>query len=210
MLAAMRDRDVSVALGEGLIVQPEIDVADHAPALDLMVELGAPRINTISLDPDQTRTVDQISQLVEMAWERGMTTTVETSPGFLPGTLAEALEVIDAVGHPALGLLVDTMHIVRGGALPADVAAAADRIRYVQLSDAPMASRSDLSYFEEAMFERMAPGDGELPLRELLAVVPEGTVVSLEVPLRSEAAAGRGPHERLGRCVEATRALLDA
>ena len=42
----------------------------------------------------------------------------------------------------------------------------------------------------------------------LLAVLPGDRVYSLELPLRSEARAGIGPHERLGKCVTAARRLL--
>ena len=58
------------------------------------------------------------------------------------------------------------------------------------------------------MFERLPPGAGELGLRELVAVLPRDRVYSLEIPQRSEAKAGIGPHERLRKCVEAARNLL--
>lgn len=61
---------------------------------------------------------------------------------------------------------------------------------------------------EEAMFERRAPGRGELPLLAVLAALPRDLVIGLEVPLRSEARAGVSPHDRLGRCVDAARDLL--
>ena len=80
-------------------------------------------------------------------------------------------------------------------------------IGYVQLSDATHAPRFD-TYMEEAMYERMVPGEGELPLREVLAILPREVVVGLEIPQRSLAEAGVGPHERLGRCVAAARAML--
>jgi hypothetical protein len=63
------------------------------------------------------------------------------------------------------------------------------------------------SYTEEAMYERMAPGDGELPLAEFLAAVPPDVVVGLEIPMRSLAEAGVGPMDRLRPCVAAARQL---
>jgi hypothetical protein len=62
---------------------------------------------------------------------------------------------------------------------------------------------------DEALHERRAPGDGDLPLAEFLRHVPDGVVVGLEVPIRSEAEAGIGPHARMERCVRQARALLD-
>jgi hypothetical protein len=61
---------------------------------------------------------------------------------------------------------------------------------------------------EEAMFERMVPGEGELPLRELLSALPKDIVIELEVPRRSLALAGVSPADRLRPCVEAARRLL--
>jgi hypothetical protein len=58
------------------------------------------------------------------------------------------------------------------------------------------------------MYERMVPGTGGLPLPEVLAALPGDVVIGLEVPLRSQAQAGVGPHRRLGRCVDAARELL--
>src|ERR1700681_730537 len=50
MLAAMRDRGVTISLGEGLTVRKGGDVRDYASDLDIMCELGVERINTVSMD----------------------------------------------------------------------------------------------------------------------------------------------------------------
>jgi sugar phosphate isomerase/epimerase len=208
MLAAMRDRGVSVSLGDGFVVGPDRDIRDCAEDLEIMAELGAPRVNTISFDPDVSRSTDEIGTLVEMAADAGMETTIESSPGFTPGDLSAALDIISAVGRPDLRLLVDTMHVIRGGATPADLAALdPDTIGYVQLSDVPLTPVGP-TYYEEALFNRMVPGRGELPLLEILAAVPRDRVISLEVPNRSQVEAGLSPHERLGQCVAAAESLL--
>ncbi|HYY02118.1 MAG TPA: sugar phosphate isomerase/epimerase, partial [Mycobacterium sp.] len=55
LLAAMEDRDVSISLGEGLLIAPGVDVRSYADDLDIMAELRIPRINTVSLEPDRAR-----------------------------------------------------------------------------------------------------------------------------------------------------------
>jgi hypothetical protein len=55
----------------------------------------------------------------------------------------------------------------------------------------------------------MMPGSGELPLLEILKVLPPHLAMGLEVPQRGLAKAGVSPHERLSRCVAAARSLLD-
>ena len=53
-------------------------------------------------------------------------------------TAEDALRMIDEVGAPNLGLLLDTFHLVRNGEdLPAVIASAAGSIGHVQLADAP-------------------------------------------------------------------------
>src|ERR1700738_4383467 len=59
MIAALRDRGVTISLGDGFLVLPNADVHAFSADLDAMAELGVPRINTVSLDPDLGRTFDQ-------------------------------------------------------------------------------------------------------------------------------------------------------
>jgi sugar phosphate isomerase/epimerase len=208
MIAALRDRGVSVSLGEGFIVRPGRDVRDAAADMDIMQELGAERLNTLSMDPDLGRTLDQFAVLAEMAGSRGLETTVELCPFLTINNLDVALAAIRHVGRPDFRLLLDVMHLGRSGTSVADIKALDPTlIGYVQLSDAPLKPINP-NYMDEATFQRMVPGEGEMPLREYLAALPPGLVIGLEVPLRAQAEAGMGPAERLGQCVEAARGLL--
>ena len=207
-LAALDDRGVTVSLGDGFVLRPGMDMRDLAGDVAVMAELGAPRVNTVTFDPDFNRSVDQFGVLAEMAAESGMETTLEFSTGLAIADLPTALDAVQAVGRPDFRLLIDTMHLVRSGSGAADIAGlASDLIGYVQLSDVPLVP-TIADYMEEACFERMVPGTGEAPLLEILAALPRHPVIGLEVPLRSQADAGIGPHERLGRCVDAARELL--
>jgi sugar phosphate isomerase/epimerase len=208
MIAAMRDRGVSISLGEGFSLREGQDFGDRRDDLEVMAELGVRRINTVTMDPDLGRSFDRFGKLAETAATLGMETTVEFGPGMSVGDLPTAVTAVDHVGRPDFRLLIDTMHFGRTGSGPADIAALdPGLIGYVQLSDAPVEPRFP-TYMEEAMFERVVPGQGELPLREILAAVPPDVIVGIEVPLRSQAEAGIGPEARLRPCVEAARALL--
>ena len=208
MAAAMRDRGVSLSTAEGFMVRPGADIRDSAADLDAICELGAPRINMISIDPDQTRSFDQFAILVEMAEKRGLESTVEFAPIMMIPDLAAACAAIRHVGRPSFRLLIDTLHVARSGLSAKDLAALDPAlIGYIQLCDAPLAFTQD-SYIHEASVERMAPGDGELPLLDILAALPRDLVVGLEIPMLKDAQAGVDPHRRVGRCVEAARKLL--
>ena len=55
---------------------------------------------------------------------------------------------------------------------------------------------------------RLAPGEGELPLADLLAALPGDRVIGLEIPMRSRAESGVSAYDRLLPCVHSARALL--
>jgi sugar phosphate isomerase/epimerase len=208
LTAAMRDRGVAISLGEGCIIRPNSDIRAAAADMDVMQELGVERLNTVSMDPDLARTLDQLAMFAQMAAERGMVSTIELCPALTINNLDSAVAAVRHVGRPDFNLLLDTMHLGRSGATAAQIAAIDPAmIDYVQLCDAPR-SPSEPNYLKEATFERMVPGEGEMPLRDYLAALPRSVTISVEVPLRSQAEAGIEPMIRLRRCVDAARRLL--
>jgi sugar phosphate isomerase/epimerase len=208
MLAAMCDRDVSVSIGEGFLIWPHTDIEAFAVDLDIMQELGAPIVNSLTLDPDAARSADKFRRFAEMAAARGMRATVEFVPGMPVGTLAQALETVRRVDSPHFGVLVDMMHLARTGAGAGDLAAIDQTlIFYAQLCDVPLVSAYE-DYGYEARFERLAPGKGELPLGDLMAALPKVIMVGLEVPMLAQAQAGVSPRDRLAPCLAAASILL--
>jgi sugar phosphate isomerase/epimerase len=208
MLAAMNHRGVTISLGDGFLIVSGADIQRRATDLDVLAELGVPRINVVSLDPDLGRTFDQFAILTELAAQRGLETVVEPVPGLTVSDLPTALAAREHIGRSDFRLLIDTMHLVRSGSSAADVVAIdPDQIGYAQLNDTTLRPRID-NYMEEAMFERMVPGEGELPLHDILSALPPDIVIELEVPRRSLALAGVSPVDRLRPCVEAARDLL--
>jgi sugar phosphate isomerase/epimerase len=203
----MNDRGVAISLGDGFLVLPGAEMGRFCADLDVRAELDVPRINVVGLDPDLGRTFDQFAALTELAAQRGIQTVVEAVPGLTVGDLPTALAARQHIGRPDFRLLIDTMHLVRSGSSAADLAAVAPgHIGYAQLCDAPL--RPDIDdYMAEAMFERMVPGEGELPLGDILSALPPDLVIELEVPWRSLALAGVSPLDRLAPCVQAARRM---
>jgi len=60
----------------------------------------------------------------------------------------------------------------------------------------------------EAMFGRLAPGEGELPLAAFVAALPPDTSIGVEIPNLLQAKAGIGSLQRLRPAVEAVRTLM--
>jgi len=208
LAAATRDSGVRVGVVEGFALVPGQDIRACAGDLDLVGELGADRIACVSLDRDLQRTIAGFAELAEMAGERGLQVSAEMGSLGPYGFVAPALEMVQAIGRANFTLMIDAMHFFRLGNTIEQLAAIDPAlIGYAQLCDAPWSPRFD-TYMEEAMYERMVPGEGELPLRAFVAQLPPDIVVSLEVPMRSLAERGLGPRERIAPCVEAARRML--
>jgi sugar phosphate isomerase/epimerase len=208
MVAAMRDRGVSISLGEGFFARAGADLRDSAADLELMRELGVERIGTLSVDPDSARAFDQFAVLAEMTATLGMEVVIEFGPPLAVADLPTAVAAARHVGRSNTRLLIDTMHLIRSGSGAADLAALdPGMIGYLQLCDVPLVSKY-ADYAEEAKYERMMPGTGELPLLDILNVLPPHLAIGLEVPQRALARSGVKTHERLGGCVAAARSLL--
>jgi sugar phosphate isomerase/epimerase len=206
----MRDRGVSVALGEGFLVRPDSDIRDVAAVqFDPMLELGVRRINVVSMDPDVPRTFDQCATLVELASAAGFEDIVcEFAPILTLRDLPMALQAVRHVNRPNFRLLIDTMHHGRTGGTAADLAALdPGLVGYVQLSDAPLAPAA-ADYAQEALFDRRTPGEGELPLAGMLAAMRPDVIVSLEVPQAAKVLEGRSVRETVEPIVAAARRML--
>lgn len=209
MIAAMGQRGVSISLGEGFVVQPGTDlIHDHA-GLDLMSEFGVTRVNAVTMDPDLDRSFDQFAAFAELAASRGMETTMEFAKSLTLSDLDTALSAVRYVGRPDFRLLIDTMHVARSGCTATDLAAVDPRfIGYVQLCDSSLRQRG--ATYRDDSSDRSVPGQGELPLVDILLALPVGLPVGVEVPMRSRAEQGLAVQECARLAVAGARAVLSA
>jgi sugar phosphate isomerase/epimerase len=207
---ALDDRGLAVGIVEGFAFAPGGDVRACDRDLDIVCELGGSRINVVSLDKDLERTTEAFAVLAAMAAQRGLQVSAEMGSLGPIARVNAATALARGVAAANFSLLIDAMHFFRLGNTTQQLAdLPPSLIGYAQLCDAPWAPRFG-SYIEEALYERMAPGAGELPLVEFVRLLPVGVPVSLEIPMRSLADRGVGPRERLAPCVGAARALLSA
>ena len=208
MLAALRDNAVSISLGEGFGIRPQINVAERERDVDIMAELGVRGLGAVCMEPDNARAIAELALLSEMAATRGMLVTIEFGPGLAIANCRQALEALRAVDMPNFKLLIDSMHFFRSGGTLEEIAALdPPLIGYAQLCDVPLTSALP-NYMEEAMNARLAPGSGKLPLAEFVALLPRDIPIGLEVPNIALASAMADPAERLQPAVTAARDLL--
>jgi sugar phosphate isomerase/epimerase len=133
---------------------------------------------------------------------------LEFLPIFTIGSLAAAVDLVQEVGRPNAGVLVDTLHLARSGGTAADLRTVPPRLLpYVQLADAPAAAPPADQLRDEALHGRLLPGDGALPLAAVLDAVPD-VPVSLEIRSRMVMEAYLDPTDRARAVLAATRLLL--
>jgi sugar phosphate isomerase/epimerase len=207
MKAAMADTGVKIGLAEGFRVSAAEDIRACAGELDIFAELGALRLNAIYMEDDLSVAKDKLAVLAEMTAQRGMRFTIEFFPPVGITNLDQALEVCAHIGKGKARVLLDSTHFFRTGGTAAQIAALdPDLIGYCQLSDGRHAPWDD-AYMQTAMFARDVPGEGELPLRELIAALPGDLTISMEVPRLEALRSGMSPRDHAARCVAAAKAL---
>lgn len=182
--------------------------ADYAAALESAAALGARFVNAICDDPDHGRLADSFAALTAAAAGYGIRAVVEFMAYRSVRTLAEAVAIADRSGGG--GVLVDALHVQRCGVGLAELRRVdPGLIGYVQLCDAPLtapeAGPASADAVREARAARLLPGEGELPLRELLAALPDRIPVAVEAPGRAD---GVGPAEYAARARRALDAVL--
>jgi sugar phosphate isomerase/epimerase len=112
---------------------------------------------------------DSVSELAVRASERGLRVLIE----FLPGTgipdLAFASRIVAEVGPTWTGVMLDTLHFARSGGVPSQLTAGVlELIGGIQVSDT---TESMLSGQYAPMTGRLLPGQGDLPLKDILTAV---------------------------------------
>jgi sugar phosphate isomerase/epimerase len=142
----------------------------------------------------------------DRAADHGLLAQIEfMSMSSLP-TLADAWAVVQAANRPNGGIVLDSWHFFRTGTLSDLDAVPADRISGVQISDALRKRHGDPA---QDTATRLMPGEGELPLRDLLVALREGGCVApIGVEMFGEAIEGRTAGDIAKRCHAAIMTVL--
>ena len=196
---------LSVLGVEAIPLGPGSDLTGCERVLETAAVLGARYLNVICDDPDTGRFADLLAELVRLARPYRVRPVIEFTAWRPIRTLASAVAI--ARGSDGAGLLLDTLHIQRCGVTAGELAAIDPALLgYLQLCDAP-AAPPDGDATAEARTGRLLPGEGELPLAELLGVLPDSLPVSAEAP---SAAARRqlGPAQFATRIRRALESVL--
>jgi len=186
---------------EAIRLGPGPRPTEFTPVLEAAAALGARFVNAICEDPDLARLSDEFGRLAKEAESYGVRPVVEFMAYRTVCTLEDAVAVAAGSGG---GIVIDALHVRRCG-VGLDALRAVDPglVGYLQLCDAPLAAPAD--EIGEARAGRLLPGDGELPVLELLAALPAGIPVAVEAPAPG---AGEHPAEFARRARRALESVL--
>src|SRR4051812_35387252 len=185
---AISDTGVRVWDTEVIRLKPGADAHDFEQLLQVSAELGASYVLTTVEDDERSRAVESFAALCELAFGYGLACSLEFMVFSKVKTLNSAVAIITDGGATNAGVLIDSLHLFRSGGSVDDVAdVVASRpqlIRYAQLCDAADArpAADQVSARQEASYARLVPGDGSLPLAQLIAVLPQDCPISVEAP----------------------------
>ncbi|MEM8654136.1 MAG: sugar phosphate isomerase/epimerase family protein [Pseudomonadota bacterium] len=163
---------------------PDDTAADFVPFLaaglgrefEFAHGLGIDRMLTITAFPpgryDIADAALHLRRFADRAAAAGITCVLEAMPMWGLRTLADVLELRRQADAPNIRILFDTWHYMRGGrddALLASIPAGV--IDHVQIADGTVKPAPGLTLFDDCLHHRLIPGQGDLPLRDILNVM---------------------------------------
>ena len=202
----LADTGVGVLDVEVFRLTPQTNVGEFEAAMATAQRLGATDLLVHGADSNEARLIETFGRLCDLAAGYGLSANLEPMPWVDVSNLAKAMRILDGAARENGGLLVDAIHFFRAeDSLQALAKVPRKLLRYAQLCDARPERPADLQeIIRQARSDRLFPGEGGLDLHGLLAALPAGLPLSLEVPLSRKLE----PLERARRALDATRAIL--
>lgn len=187
-------------------------IADVVGARSITASPWAPKSAPHTSRPARDHALERVAEgfagLCDRAARHGLLVQLEFLPWTLVPDLATAAEIVRLADRRNGGIVIDAWHLFRTESDPGVVrSVAGDRIIALQLADAPAAAESDLA--TATLHARRLPGEGELPLVELLRVLRAlDAPAPIGIEVFSDDLHRLGAREAARRAADSTRALL--
>ena len=205
----MKDTGVSVLDIEFLRFEPAVPVGIPEGFLEAGALLGAQVVLVMSAEPDEARTLERFGELCERAAEYKLHVCLENAVYTGVKTVADAQRIVRKAACTNASVLVDALHFSRSLGVPAHLAQIDPALfKYAQICDAvAQIPQNTEGLIKEARTGRLWPGDGALPLRELVAALPPAIPLAIEAPVRESA--GLSAQERANLAYRRLTQLLE-
>jgi sugar phosphate isomerase/epimerase len=191
-------------------LQSSTDVDSFAASLELGADLGARFALVAGDDADWARLRDNLARFCDLAGRFGMAAAVEFAVIRPLATLSQTLRLLAEVGCENAVVCLDPLNLIRSGGSAADLKAVDARLLpYAQISDGVLGpGEPDLTKLGRMTpNQRRLPGEGTLPLHQILDALPSGLPLSVELPMPATA---RVPAREWAKTTaESTRRFLD-
>lgn len=180
----LKDSGVQLLDIEAIWLSPNTQVETLRLPLEVGASLGAKYVLVVGFDEDRSRLADNFGRLCDLAATFGLTVMLEFITYCTVRSLAEACAMVDASGRANAGILIDTLQFFRSGAAPTELDGLPARLfHYMQICDAPLPAPETIeARRHEARTDRRLPGQGELPVGDLLRHLPADIPLALEAP----------------------------
>ena len=204
--AALRSRGLEVLDVGSIALSPELDPAVPPALVRFASDVEARIVHVTDWDPEAERTIDRFGQLCDLAAGPGLQVAIEFMPYSCTRTLDDASGLVAAVSRGNAGIALDTLHLIRSGGSPTAIRNVPPAMfSFIQLADAPRDAPPTDRLREEALGRRLLPGEGELPLDEIVDALP-ALAVSVEVPCHANR--HLAPTDQARLALEATKRFL--
>ena len=162
---------------------------DMLPLLETGAALGARRVLAVGDDGDFSAVADRMAALCALAQPFGIAIDLEFMPFKPVKSLDDAVRVLHMAGNPANGfVLLDALHFYRSKSRLEQLRGLdPGLIGTFQICDGPAVAPATIEGLTfEARQRRLLPGHGGLDLPALMAAMPKGLEIGVEVPLALE------------------------
>ena len=180
--ARLHDLGMHVHDIEIVRIKPGFDASSLAGVLDSAQALGARCVMVNVDDSDAARAADSIGALAERARPHGLVLGLEFMVYTAMRSLQAAQQMAVASKSDGVRIVIDALHFFRSGAVPHDMGGAHIDRHFMQVNDAPAQRHPGLSAAEEGRAHRLYPGEGGLPVAQLLAHLAPDALLSVEAP----------------------------
>jgi sugar phosphate isomerase/epimerase len=204
----LTDTGLAVLDVEVVRLLPDTEPDHYVPLMEMATGLGAAHVVVTGSDPDEVRTIDNFGKLCALAEPFGLNMMLEFVRYGEVKSMAQAYKIITASGAGNGKILIDSLHFFRAGETPDRVGALDPSLfPYIQISDGPLLPPEGDGFRIEGRSNRLFPGEGGLPLAELVNALPSGIPLTVEVA-NDDIAQKLSPAERAQRAADSLNAFI--
>lgn len=199
---------VSVLYIELVSLSEATRAEDYRPMFEAGAALGATRVAAGGDSANFPLLAERLAEICDLARGYGLAVDLEFMPFRPVRSFSDAVEIVRRADRPNAHILVDALHVFRSGSRVEEIAGTDPALfGTFQICDAPRAAPPPDGLVAEARTHRLLPGAGGLDLQSLIAALPRGIPLGVEIPLASQHPE-LAPAARLATLVRSTREFL--